>query len=490
MKAYLTLSLASLLLIALSSCNPTDSGPRTDAVKESCVRFVSFKDGRIASLGSGFIISNKGHVVTNNHVTAGAEKIYLLHRMGGKIRLFSASLLKSDIEADLSVVGSSLKGPPLTMNLSPVAIKSEVDSYGFPGVADARQDVVYRELQRIIQNKEGDPDLNTQGIDITGSMSESKLLAQLLEPSVNSGNVSRLAMQPLVQVTKEGKIKIVLTGRKDSDGNPLIDVDRSGRPIHIVEHTARIGHGNSGGPLLDRAGYVIGVVGQNNQEQGDKVEFAISGKEELRQFLEGVGIPITAVNIDMSGKWTRTQMILISLASATLLVAAGLGLTLLTKRRPATVNMPTAIFRRRMEEFMNNGQGGAGNHQQPPGANGNSTSLPVSPSGVAWELDITGEGGFSQRVSLTDEDFIKGRGRVILGRNADFSGVTVKHDSVSRQHLHFELKSGSLFVADRNSSNGTKVNNVRLSAPFRDQALKEGDQMDFGQVTATLRRRF
>ncbi|RBP41236.1 FHA domain-containing protein [Roseimicrobium gellanilyticum] len=461
-------------VLGSSGCNQ-GNGLDTERVKDSCVRFLCVRTTAPAfeRVGSGFIINDRGDVVTNNHVVAGADMIFILHKNKDRIRLHLAKSVKTLPEADLAVVSSGINASPLTLNLAlpnpDISGNTIVSSVGFPAIADTRP----IGLGKILLNKVTLPELKTKGVDITQDMEENQSLAQFAAPSVAPpGGVRRIARRALLQVDNKGQ-----------------ESDLEGRSVETVEFNVDIAPGNSGGPLLDRAGYVVGVVGQGRQQAVHQIQFAMSSKE-LAAFLSEHDVPFGQVNIVNPGQLTMLQKALIALASAALLVAAGLGLTLLTKRRPATMSMPTSIFRQKMEEFMNNGQGRPGNHQKPGGTNGDATALSNPSSGVVWELEITGEGGFRQRVSLTDEDFIKGRGRVILGRNADFSGVTVKHDSISRQHLHFELKSGSLFVADRNSSNGTKVNNIRLSAPFRDQALKEGDRMDFGQVTALLRRRF
>ncbi len=58
-----------------------------------------------SSLGSGFIISSDGYIVTNNHVVEGADKIYVnLQGSSGKADSMEAKLIGSDAETDIALL--------------------------------------------------------------------------------------------------------------------------------------------------------------------------------------------------------------------------------------------------------------------------------------------------------------------------------------------------------------------------------------------------
>lgn len=453
------------LLLPFSGCNYQLEVDQTAQIKDSCVRFLCIRTAEPAfeAVGSGFVINDRGDLVTNNHVIAGAEIIFVFHRNKERTRLYLATPLKVLPEADIAVLSSGIKASPLTLNLvlpnPDISGNVIVSSVGFPAIADTKSEG----LGKILLNKVSRPELKTQGVDITQDMLDSPSLAQFAAPSVAPpGGVRRIARRPLLQVDNTGQRSKL-----------------EGRNIETVEFNVDIAPGNSGGPLLDKSGYVVGVVGQSRQADVHQIQFAISSKE-LAAFLTEHSVPFTKVELDVSkkGSLTKSQKSLIALAAAALLVGAGIViLFVMRSRNRVSQNMPTEIFNRRIEEFMKGGK-------QP------TVQPPPLPSGISWELDVEGPNGFHQQITLTDSDFVKGRGRVILGRNTDFCGVSIKHDSVSRQQLHFELRNGSIFVADRNSSNGTKLNGVRFASPFKEQALKEGDRLEFGELSATIRRRF
>lgn len=56
------------------------------------------------SLGSGFIISQDGYVVTNNHVVEGADQIRATFRLEGEEKTFDAHVVGTDPETDLALI--------------------------------------------------------------------------------------------------------------------------------------------------------------------------------------------------------------------------------------------------------------------------------------------------------------------------------------------------------------------------------------------------
>lgn len=74
---------------------------------------------------------------------------------------------------------------------------------------------------------------------------------------------------------------------------------RSSKSFETILHTAPIGAGNSGGPLLDPCGRLIGVnsFGTLSDEGDSEFYFAVSGREVLR-FLRAASVdPLTTANV-------------------------------------------------------------------------------------------------------------------------------------------------------------------------------------------------
>ena len=79
---------------------------------------------------------------------------------------------------------------------------------------------------------------------------------------------------------------------------------------------------------------------------------------------------------------------------------------------------------------------------------------------------------------ITDRHLRPGSGFVI-GRHAPHVHGVVDHPTVSRRHARITRERGALLVEDLDSSNGTRVNGVRLT-PRTKQAIRAGDSVQLG----------
>jgi S1-C subfamily serine protease len=176
-----------------------------------------FGDQQAQAEGSGFVIDEEGHIVTNAHVVDGAETITVTFSDGTEV---PAELVGQDASTDLAVVKVDVPAS----RLGPLTLGSSADV-------------------RI-----GDP------VVAIGSPFG-------LEGTVTSGIVSAL--------------------------DRTIDAPNGFTISGAIQTDAAINHGNSGGPLLDAAGKVIGVTAQIASESGgnDGVGFAIPS-DTVRQVAE------------------------------------------------------------------------------------------------------------------------------------------------------------------------------------------------------------
>ena len=69
-------------------------------------------------------------------------------------------------------------------------------------------------------------------------------------------------------------------------------------------------------------------------------------------------------------------------------------------------------------------------------------------------------------------------GSMTIGRS-NKCDIVVNDEHMSRRHAEVNLKGGQLRIIDLNSSNGTRVNGIKIT----DQPLKPGDKITFDQVT-------
>ncbi|HEY2825461.1 MAG TPA: trypsin-like peptidase domain-containing protein [Gemmatimonadales bacterium] len=173
----------------------------------------------VQSLGTGFVVSPDGVIITNAHVVENAEQIVVTTREGKDIQ---ARLLGEDPLSDIAVL--------------------KVDVSGLPTVALGRSsDLMIGEWVVAIGNPYG-------------------YLLGNSEPSVSAGVVSAV-------------------GR-----NLLPSGDSPGVYVGMIQTDAAINQGNSGGPLVNALGEVIGVNSNMLSNSGGSVGlgFAIPIERALR----------------------------------------------------------------------------------------------------------------------------------------------------------------------------------------------------------------
>ncbi|SVB91953.1 uncharacterized protein METZ01_LOCUS244807, partial [marine metagenome] len=152
--------------------------------------------------GSGVIISKEGHVVTNHHVAGKATRITCRLNDGEEI---AADLLGADAMTDLAVIGLRLDERPA--NASPLTIA-----------------------------KFGDSDKAEVG-DVCFAMGSPAGLSQ----SVTRGIIANVAMI------------------SPQRGSFRLDGENVGQLVRWLGHDAVIFPGNSGGPLVNEKGEIIGI---------------------------------------------------------------------------------------------------------------------------------------------------------------------------------------------------------------------------------------
>lgn len=225
-------------------------------VERSTVRvFVLLADdsGQLVGLstGSGFVVA-PGKVVTNHHViaadgtTATRRKVIVVPHRDVSSEPVESTVVRDWAEGDLALLDApGLGAQPIAIASAAPGKDEPVHAVGYPGVTDK----------------------------LLGRTPEQLLVPA--EPSVTSGSISLFSDRGL-----------------------------GGAPVEVIFHTAAINHGNSGGPLVDACGRVIGVntwgAAATISEQGGidvpNGQFIASRASNLLKFLNGAYVTPTVVD--------------------------------------------------------------------------------------------------------------------------------------------------------------------------------------------------
>jgi S1-C subfamily serine protease len=311
-----------------------------------------------------------------------------------------------------------------------------------------------------------------------------------------------------------------LTGRANTNvsvyGGTIALVVENSAGIKIVQHTNIVNAGNSGGPLLDNCGRVLGLTTwgvENQQYQADFIWASVHVSELARQ-MDSLGIPYqndpdacvdaAAGTFDTSAldsqlstqsqalsqqeaalsqqeaaisqqaavlseqskaleQFTR-QMYIYGSAGAVLLA---LTLALALRRPRQQIVQAISNVSRKITGF------------NPEQYTDRPAGRPVAvKSGLALSGTVAGK-----NINLPFD--VKALAReahgISVGRQLDLVDYCLEDPTVSRRHLRLSLNKDVIEIEDLNSSGGTYLNGKQL-LPFRKAAVKVGDRLKLGNV--------
>lgn len=394
-------SLAIALMLALTMIATgavADTG--VENAKQSVVRVQAeyFVDGSYVgySLGSGFAVGKPGqpvtYFVTNRHVVdplidlirsdgssvtvqATAQYYILYDNVTNRLAANLQYIADSD-EPDLAVLClSTPTRERKAAQLRPFEqiLNESVYTLGFPDVSDLmKSDSAYSQLN-----------------------------SQLGDLSVNNGIVSRLIPAAQSRVASE-----------------------------LIQSDAAINHGNSGGPMVDASGRVVGVNTYSvNLDEDQNIAagnfFAVT-TNELVKVLQREGIPYSTAGEGLSVWW------IVAIVLALAIVGVGAMILLQTRK-------------------------GASDARK-PGAKGSGRTL-VGADGKRYPV---------------------GR-KLVIGRDAKRCGLVLPKDTagVSAVHCTLRFDGTRVTVTDEKSTYGTYINDIRLT-PGRPTGFHRGQTLSLG----------
>ena len=431
--------LVSFIAVAVTSLTSCFGTSGLSEVDRNVVRVLAEnaggEDGYYA--GSGFVVS-PGYVVTNHHVIADGDRVLVVASGSSGIGVEPARLLWASADQDLAVLevsGLSRRGLRLGLDDLSRAKGERVLAVGFPGIAD---DIVVMLL--------GNPDVYDE-----------RWARALGESTVSSGVVGRVIDRPW------------LGGSID---------------VRMIQHDASLHEGNSGGPLLNTCGQVIGVnteraVPVMDEERGvirpgEGMAFAAHASE-LASVLQILNVPHRTTQRACS---SQEGLFTVLLGFLAILLAGLAGLVVVrsrsAERLKASAVMPSQNPRAHESGFLD-GQ---------PYAKAPVSSARPAESGwvVVWR------GREAEGQVATDPARLASAEGCVLGRSDAVSDLVVEQGTVSRRHCVLRRFGEQLEVMDLNSSNGTMISDVRLT-PFTWHPVAENQPWQIGELTLLVCRR-
>ena len=415
----------SLAVVAPASL--VASAPDSSTYDRAVVRVVAQSTGgEILGTGSGFFVDER-HVVTNHHVVAGGElppnPLISIVLADGRDWL-PVSVRWTDEALDLAVLEAptAQNRSSLALRLTEPARSVDVYAVGYPGSADrASGDVLQSTL--------------TDGI-----LSKPPFEAQWGMP-----------------------------------GSGL---------TQILQHTAAISPGSSGGPLLDTCGNALGVNTSGGLSEvldasgnvigattAQGIFFAIDASE-LARALDRSGVRYATGACGAGGRqpsrtasavWPGALNVYLWLIG--LLAATVVGALLLYMRSRRTAVAASA---------------GSGPTRNLASVAAPTDHVRAAPNSTVrgGTVRLAGHGG-TQHLTVDTAELRRSAHGQSFGRLAELVDRPLAVEGLSRRHFRISMDRGRTWLEDLNSTNGTFVNGERL-VPYRARQLRAADEIAAG----------
>jgi S1-C subfamily serine protease len=407
-KAYIASVFSVLLSLLLGWSMSAQADGLTESMRSSTVPVVCLTSPTRIGAGSGFIVAMGKHVVTNQHVVECADK-------GGKVGVMSASG---------ELVQATVAWKSETKDLAILSIEK---GWGGKPVTFATRTAIDERDKVIVAGYPGAAQRSARDF----------------------GKVS----------FAEGII------------SKFTELDSSTGTIRHIQITAPVNPGNSGGPLFNEFGQVVGInvqksltavlvvdptarlgVRQERVPLGEGVAWAILSDELLVE-LERLDLPFTATRSKpnaFSAEFGK-QPILFSIAALAMLLAAVSAGLLLTRR--GRVAIKDAVTRGR--DFAT---------QRVPS--------PAKPIANPVLRGITGP--YAQATMPMDDK------PIAIGRDANICQLVMPPDAadIGRRHctVRWERATRTFLLEDCWTTNGTFLDSGEIVEPSKPRSIKPGDR--------------
>lgn len=476
------MGLVAAVMVVVS---PWPAGAQTfdaETAEKGIVRIVVYDDPqKCCAIGSGFVLNDQGFVGTNWHVVAspdsGGPYANGFVLASGSSQQYPFTVLWMDAELDLAIlrVGSGFSRPRLPLTDQLPKKGADVFALGFPGGADPR--------------------LGGPAVDAT----------------VTAGVLGRIY---------KGTWK----------GNAAFTV---------LQHSAQTNPGNSGGPLFDACGRVIGVntqaalirvvkadgrlarvplatgifwssqitvlmqkMRENNvpfqpltaacraeilgkdveaRRQAQEAQSRLLEQQQAIERTEGVIREVREQIEEVEMRAERAEEQVRSIATQ-LIIWGPIFAILLIVTFVLALRKPRQQVIRVCKEY-----------SQRVSRYGEQVSRRVSrPIGDQAAADsglvLAGfdAAGAPVRVSIRAAEMSSGDG-VTIGRSPELSQIVISGQGVSRRQARITIARGRIIIEDLNSTNGTLLNGRRLS-PYKPAELRPGDKLAFGKTELSVKK--
>ena len=399
------------------------------------VLIIKKSTSRVMGTGSGFVVEVRPNgdllFITNHHVAETALNGYVVGFLGQeglngsenvKYSLYNGTLYAKSPDQDLALLLLQRDKNALRLDIRPLKIVGtplsqgmSVASFGYPGIAD-------------------------------GANRFDK--SSYYQSSLTSGVISRVTVSTQWSTRK------------------------SNASVKVIQHDAAINHGNSGGPLVNLCGDVVGVNSQLKSAAHGREIYLASTASEIISFLKKVNVQFTQVstNCDPSVKQTPDRANPVSTGQMSADVPTDIWVPASLALIIALLGIAVLVHR-----VKNRGRQAANNAGKKRG------SLSTRMKSPAAIISVKTADGVEKNIPVSKASLERG---LKIGRE-NSNDIVVDDPKVSRMHVKLFLVDRRLLVSDQDSVNGTIVDGKPLAKGVKAQ-IRTGSEIRIGTTRIVL----
>lgn len=526
MKQYLFF-VAYLTMAWLLCTGPVSAQIDVDVVSESIVRVRAYDDHKVAVEGSGFVVDEKGHVLTNAHLIAKAEGLTVLSLKTGA-ELVAQQVLASRATNLALLYVQGLDLPPLSLSEQGAAVGRAVQTLRFGAAGkvrlshgtigtyqDLRDKKASRPVAHLLQHNAlitaqafGMPLFNECG-DVVA--------INLPDPSRGSWPFRKAKPQGAIFALRSGDIIAALEDREVAhtvvEAECLSAVERAERDRKATADSLKTAQAQA--DSASQAAKKAKAQERAARRAAEQAKaHADSAKKAVADSLQAVkahadSLKMAKARADSASKATadslktaKAKADSASKATADSLKAAqahadslqaveakaaqqlqwglvgGAGLVLLAL-------LGWWLSARRKQKQLREAEGRASEAEQT--AEAAHQAAANAPQPAPFRCLLEGQDPTGRPFALTLSALaLSERAGVTLGRSPANAEFIIDHEEVSREHVRLTCADGELYAEDLNALNGTKVNG-RLLNPRQQVLLQNNDRLEVGPVVFTVR---
>lgn len=526
MKQYLFF-VAYLTMAWLFCTSSVSAQIDVDVVSESIVRVRAYDDHKVAVEGSGFVVDEKGHVLTNAHLIAKAEGLTVLSlKTGAELVAQKVFASRAMNLALLHVQGLNL--PPLSLSEQGAAVGRAVQTLRFDAAGkvrlshgtigtyqDLRDKKASHPVAHLLQHNAlitaqafGMPLFNECGDVVAINLPDPSSGSWPFRKAKPKGAIFALRSGDIIAALEDREVAHTVVEAKCLSAVERAERDRKATADSLQAAKAKADSASQAAKRAKAQERAARRAAERAKARADSAEKAVADSLQAAQ-AQADSLKTAKARADSASKAAAdslktarakadsaskaaTDSLKAAQAHADSLQAveakaaqqlqwgliAGAGLVLLAL-------LGWWLSARRKQKQLQDAEGRLSEAEQT--AEAAHQAAANAPQPAPFRCLLEGQDPTGRPFALTISALaLSERAGVTLGRSPANAEFIIDHEEVSREHVRLRCDDGELYAEDLNALNGTKVNG-RLLNPRQQVLLQNNDLLEVGPVVFGVR---